>query len=103
MNISREEIGTLNEVLKIKLLPEDYLQKFESELKKFQKTMNLPGFRPGHVPVGLIRKKYGKAILIEELNKLVSGTLENYISEQKLDILGSPLPQLSDDAINNWV
>ena len=102
MNISREEIGTLNEVLKIKLLPEDYLQKFESELKKFQKTMNLPGFRPGHVPVGLIKKKYGKAILIEELNKLVSGTLENYITEQKLDILGSPLPQPSDDAINNW-
>ncbi|MBL0343493.1 MAG: trigger factor [Bacteroidetes bacterium] len=102
MNISREEIGTLNEVLKIKLIPEDYLPKFETELKKFQKTMNLPGFRPGHVPVGLIKKKYGKAILIDELNKMVSGTLENYINEQKLDILGSPIPQPSDDLINNW-
>lgn len=102
MNITREEIGTLNEVLKIKLIPADYQQKFESELKKFQKTMNLPGFRPGNVPVGLIRKKYGKAILIDELNKLVSGTLENFITEQKLDILGSPIPQPSDDEINNW-
>ncbi len=102
MDISREEIGTLNEVLKIKLIPEDYKQKFESELKKFQKTMNLPGFRPGHVPVGLVRKKYGKAILIDELNKIVSGTLEKFITEQKLDILGSPIPQELEEETNNW-
>lgn len=102
MNITREEVGTLNEVLKISLTPDDYLSKFESELRKFQKSMNLPGFRPGHVPVGLVKKRYGKAILIDELNKIVSGTLENYISEQKLDILGSPIPQPSDDSINNW-
>jgi len=102
MNITREEIGTLNEVLKISLSPEDYLQKFESEVKKFQKSMNLPGFRPGHVPVGLVKKRYGKAILIDELNKLVSGSLESYITDNKLDILGSPIPQPSDDSINNW-
>lgn len=102
MNITREEIGTLNEVLKISLSPEDYLQKFESEVKKVQKSMNLPGFRPGHVPVGLVKKRYGKAILIDELNKLVSGSLESYITDNKLDILGSPIPQPSDDSINNW-
>jgi len=102
MNITRQEIGTLNEVLRISLAPEDYNPQFESELKKYQKTMNMPGFRPGHVPVGLIKKKYGKSILIEELNKIVSESLESFINENKLDILGSPIPQTSDNSINNW-
>jgi len=102
MNITREEVGTLNEVIKISLAPEDYNPQFETELKKFQKTMNLPGFRPGHVPVGLVKKRYGKALLIDELNKIISGSLENFITESKLDILGSPIPQPSNDSINNW-
>src|SRR5688572_19494979 len=102
MNITREEIGTLNEVIKINLAPEDYNPQFETELRKIQKSMNLPGFRPGHVPTGLVKKRYGKAILIDELNKIVSGSLENFINEYKLDILGSPIPQPSDDSINNW-
>ncbi len=102
MNITREEIGTLNEILKINLTPEDYTEKVESELKKYQKSMNLPGFRPGHVPVGLVKKRYGKSILIDELNKIVSGSIESYITEQKLDLLGSPIPQPSNDSINNW-
>ncbi len=102
MNITREEVGTLNEVIKINLSPEDYNPQFEAELKKFQKTMNLPGFRPGHVPVGLVKKRYGKALLIDELNKIISGSLENFITESKLDILGSPIPQPSNDSINNW-
>ncbi|MBK9049028.1 MAG: trigger factor family protein [Bacteroidetes bacterium] len=102
MNITREEIGTLNEILKINLTPEDYTEKVESELKKYQKSMNLPGFRPGHVPVGLVKKRYGKSILIDELNKIVSGSIESFITEQKLDLLGSPIPQPSNDSINNW-
>lgn len=102
MNITREEVGTLIEVIKINLSPEDYNPQFEAELKKFQKTMNLPGFRPGHVPVGLVKKRYGKALLIDELNKIISGSLENFITESKLDLLGSPIPQPSNDSINNW-
>ena len=102
MNITREEVGTLNEVIKINLSPEDYNPQFEAELKKFQKTMTLPGFRPGHVPTGLVKKRYGKALLIDELNKIISGSLENFITESKLDILGSPIPQPSNDSINNW-
>lgn len=70
--------------LKINLTPEDYTEKVESELKKYQKSMNLPGFRPGHVPVGLVKKRYGKSILIDELNKIVSGSIESYITEQNL-------------------
>src|SRR5688500_2405399 len=102
MNITREEIGILNEVIKISLSPDDYNPKVESELKKVQKTMNLPGFRPGQVPSGLVKKRFGKAILIDELNKLVSGSLENYITEGKLDILGSPIPQPDPENLNNW-
>ncbi len=102
MDITREEVGTLNEVIKIQLSPEDYNPQFESELKKFQKTMTLPGFRPGHVPAGLVKKRYGKALLIDELNKIISGSLEKFISESQLDLLGSPIPQPSNDSINNW-
>jgi trigger factor len=102
MNISREEIGTLNELLKLKLTPEDYNKQYESEIKKYQRSVTMPGFRPGHVPVGLIRKRYGKAILIDELNKLVSGSIEQYINENKLNILGNPIPLTSDNDINNF-
>lgn len=102
MDITREEVGTLNEVIKINLSPEDYNPQFESELKKFQKTMTLPGFRPGHVPTGLVKKRYGKALLIDELNKIISGSLEKFIADSQLDLLGSPIPQPSNDSINNW-
>ena len=102
MDITRVEIGTLNEELKISITPDDYQKQFETELKKVQKSISLPGFRPGHVPVGLVKKKYGKAILVDELNKIVSGSLENYITESKLDLLGSPIPQPSNDNINNF-
>lgn len=102
MNITREEIGTLNEVLKLNLTPEDYKEKFETELKKVQKNMTLPGFRPGHVPAGIVRKRYGKAVLIEELNKIVSESLDSFVKETNLDLLGSPLPHPSADALNNF-
>lgn len=102
MNITREEIGTLNEILKISLTPEDYNPQVESEIKKYQKSISLPGFRPGHVPTGLVKKKYGKSILIEELNKIISTNIDSYIADQKLDLLGSPIPQPSNDSVNNW-
>ncbi|HEX5001350.1 MAG TPA: trigger factor [Bacteroidia bacterium] len=102
MNISREAIGNLNEMLRIKLTPEDYGKQYESEIKKYQRSASMPGFRPGHVPAGLIKKRYGKAILIDELNKLVSGSLEQFINENKLNILGNPIPQTSDSSKNNF-
>ena len=63
MNITRVEIGTLNEELKVSLTPADYSEQVESELKKVRRNMTLPGFRAGHVPAGLVKKRYGKAIL----------------------------------------
>jgi trigger factor len=102
MEITREEIGTLNELIKVKLQPEDYSDQYDAELKKYQKSVNMPGFRPGHVPKGLIRKKFGRSILLEEINKIVSGKLQDYITEQKLDILGSPIPSRNGSEDNNW-
>jgi len=102
MNITRVEIGTLNEELKVSLTPADYSEQVESELKKVRRNMTLPGFRAGHVPAGLVKKRYGKAILVEELNKIVSGSLQNFIRESNLDLLGSPIPQPSDEAKNNF-
>jgi trigger factor len=102
MNITRVEIGTLNEVLQVEITPDDYKDRFESELKKVQKTMSLPGFRPGHVPSGVVKKRYGKAVLIDELNKIVSGSLEKFIKDSNLDLLGSPIPKPADESVNNF-
>lgn len=102
MDITRVEISTLNEILKVSLTPDDYKDKFENELKKVQKTMTMPGFRPGHVPSGVVRKRYGKAVLIDELNKIVSGSLEKFIKDSNLDLLGSPIPKPADETLNNF-
>lgn len=93
MNITKENTDELNAVLKIKIGPEDYQAKIDSALKDYQKKVNMPGFRPGKVPAGMIKKMYGKSILAEELNKLLSDSLYKYISENNLEVLGNPLPK----------
>ena len=72
MNISKEQIDELNAVLTIQLGPQDYEEKYEKAVKKVQQQAAMPGFRPGKVPSGLIKKRYGKSILLEELNKVLS-------------------------------
>ncbi|MFM7079995.1 MAG: trigger factor, partial [Bacteroidota bacterium] len=102
MNITRVEIGTLNEELKVSLTPADYSEQVENELKKVRRNMTLPGFRTGHVPAGIVKKRYGKAVLLEELNKIVSGSLQNFIRDSNLDLLGSPIPRPADENVNNF-
>lgn len=102
MNITRVEIGTLNEELKVSLTPADYSEQVENELKKVRRNMTLPGFRTGHVPAGIVKKRYGKAVLLEELNKIVSGSLQNFIRDSNLDLLGSPIPRPADETVNNF-
>ncbi|HNT80691.1 MAG TPA: trigger factor [Bacteroidia bacterium] len=92
MEITQEKIEELVSTIRITLKPEDYKGQFDTVIKKYQKQANVPGFRPGKVPVGMIHKMYGKAILVDELNKLVSDKLENYLKEQPMQILGNPLP-----------
>ena len=92
MNITREDTGNLNAVLKVELNPADYQGKVDKTLKEYQRKANIPGFRPGKVPFGIIKKMYGPGTTAEELNKTVSESLNNYIVENKLEILGNPLP-----------
>jgi len=92
MNISKEHIDDLNAVVKIELKPEDYQSRVNDVIKNYQRSVSVPGFRPGKVPAGIIKKMYGKAVLVEELNKILSESLGKYIYETKLEVIGSPLP-----------
>ena len=87
MNISKKDISALNAELSITLAPADYEVKVENAIKKVQKQAALPGFRPGKVPVGLIKKQHGKSILVDEINKILNETLYNYINDNKIFII----------------
>jgi len=93
MDIVKENIDDLNAVLKVKIAPADYSERYNTALKQHQKKVNLPGFRPGKVPVDMVKKRFGKHILVEELNDLLSQSLHKYIADHKIDILGNPLPK----------
>ncbi len=92
MNIQKEEIDALNAVLKVKIDKADYDPKVEEALKDYRKKAAIKGFRPGHAPASLINKLYRKPIMVDEVNKLISESLSKYFVEQKLNILGEPLP-----------
>ena len=96
MNITRENIDDLNAVVKIDLRKPDYEEKVENVLKDYRKKANIKGFRPGMVPIGLVRKMYGKAVLIDEINKIVTENIQKYIADEKLEILGDPLPKADE-------
>jgi len=97
MNIVEEKIDNLNAVLRVKISKEDYSDKVEKTINDYRKQANTPGFRPGKTPIGLIKKKYGKAILAEELNKAVSKLLHEHISKNNLNVLGNPLPKQDEE------
>lgn len=92
MNIIRENKGDLNVSLTIQIEEADYSPKVEKTLKDYRRKANVPGFRPGMVPASLIKKMYGKTIAAEEVNKLISESIEEYIGKEDLKILGQPLP-----------
>ena len=102
MNISQEKIDNLNAVVKINIKPEDYQQRVDKAIKDHAKKAKIPGFRPGMVPPSHIKKMYGKSILVDEVNNLLSDTLNNYITEQQLEVLGQPLPKMDDSKQYNW-
>jgi len=92
MDTSLINVDSVNAILKIEVKKEDYQPKFDEAVKTFRRKANIPGFRPGAVPVGLVKKMYGKSILAEEINKIVGENLYSYIQENKLNVLGEPLP-----------
>lgn len=102
MNITQEKIDDLNAVLTIKINQEDYRDKVEKAIKEQAKKAKIPGFRPGMVPAAHIKKMYGKSILVDEINQLLSTSMNNYITENQLEVLGQPLPKVDDDRQFNW-
>ena len=100
MNITRENIDALNAVVKIDIAKEDYSDKVEKILVDYRKTANIPGFRKGQVPMGMVKKQYGKSVLADEVNKILQEALSKYLAEEKLDVLGQPLPKQQDEI--NW-
>jgi trigger factor len=100
MNITKKDIDKLNAVLTVEVSKEDYASKVEKVLADYRKNANIPGFRKGQVPMGMVKKQYGKSVMIDEVNKLLQESLNNFLVEEKLDILGNPLPKMQEDF--NW-
>ena len=96
MNIVRKDLDQNNAMLTVCIEKADYAEKVEKNLRDYRKKANIPGFRPGNVPMGLLKKMYGKAVIAEEINKLVSDGLYGYIRENDLNILGEPMPNETD-------
>ena len=99
MKISKRSIDDLNVVVRIAIEKQDYEATVNETLKDYRKKANMPGFRKGMVPAGLIKKMYGKSALADEVNKLLSRELTRYITDQNLNILGEPLPSLTEQAV----
>ncbi len=97
MKITKEDIDELNSIVKIDINADDYQNKVNTELNNYRKKANIPGFRKGHVPMSLVKKQYGKSVMIDEVNKLLQESLSKFLVEEKLDVLGNPLPKTQED------
>ncbi|MBK7028942.1 MAG: trigger factor family protein [Bacteroidales bacterium] len=102
MEITKESTGELTSTVKIAVSPAEYNESVNKVLKEYQRKANVPGFRPGHVPFGMIKKMYGSAVFADEVNKLVSDALSKYIADEKLDVLGQPLPNMELTQTFDW-
>lgn len=96
--VTRENIGILNDRITVKVGKEDYLSSFEKTLKNYGKSANIPGFRKGMVPAGMIKKMHGQAVFTEEVLRAVEKELTRYMTDEKLDIFAQPLPLADNDA-----
>ncbi len=102
MQISQESIDALRAHVSVTLEKSDYEGRLEDSLKSYKKQAQMPGFRKGKIPMGLIRKQYGKSVLAEELNKLLSEALQKHVLDNKLDVLGNPIPSETLEDTGDW-
>ena len=100
MKITLNKKNKLSGIITIEIEKNDYEQKVNDVLKRYSKTAKIPGFRKGFVPIGLVKKQYGNAVKVDEINKLLDSNLKKYIQDEKLDILGGPIPLMDNDI--NW-
>ena len=93
MNIVRKDLDALNATLTFNIVKSDYEEKVNKAIKDYSKKVNMPGFRPGKVPAGLIKKQFGTQLLVDEINKMVSEELYKYIKDNNINILGEREPE----------
>ncbi|MDO4727937.1 MAG: trigger factor [Bacteroidota bacterium] len=97
MNVTKHQTDNLNATLTIDVAKADYSDRVQKILTDYRKTATVPGFRKGQVPMKLVEKQYGKAVLLDELNKIVQESLGKYINDEKLNILGNPIPVVEEE------
>ena len=100
MNISRTDLDALNATININLDRSDFQEKVNEVLTSYKKTANIPGFRKGHVPMGMIKKQYEQAVTADEVNKILREELDTFIKEEKLNLLGNPLPKAPEQELD---
>lgn len=96
MNITRNNVDALNAIVTIEVTRDDFQKNVDEVLKNYKKSASIPGFRKGQVPMSLVKKQFGTSVMVDEINKLLQEKLGEYIQEEKLDILGNPLPVPND-------
>jgi len=102
LNITLDQPSPTDGLIKITLNESDYQSKVEEKVKEYSRKMNIKGFRQGKVPSGVVKKMYGKSILVEEVNHLISHSVSDYIKEKKLNVLGDPLPNQQKASHIDW-
>lgn len=100
MNVVREDTDALMATIRVKVTKDDYAEKVEKSLKDYRKKANIKGFRPGMAPIGLIRKMYYRYVLVEEVSKLASDSMMEYIEKENVKILGEPIPSEKQQPID---
>ena len=96
MKFKKKKITDTESNINLILERDDYISQFENKLKELKKRANLKGFRPGMVPIQILKNMYGKGVLLEEINKIVSEKINNYIKDNKIKIIGEPKPESND-------
>ena len=102
MQISQEPIDALRAQVSVTLDKNDYKDRCDKVLKAQRKQITLPGFRKGKVPMSIVQKQYGRAVLAEEINKLLSESLAKHIQEKKMNVLGNPIPAENIENEGDW-
>lgn len=100
MNITKQQIDSLNAVLNITVEPADYQENVNKQLRENAKKVSMPGFRAGKVPFGMVKKMYGKSVMADEINKILNDSLYKFLDENRIEFLGNPLPVDTDRELN---
>jgi len=102
MDITKEKVDDLNAIIKVAVKQADYQGNVDKVLKNHRKNATIPGFRKGHVPMGMIKKQMGVSVIVDEINKILSESLHKFITDEDLNLLGNPLPKLDEQNKIDW-